>query len=433
VYRHQTYTLALILGIQALGFSFCLWFLIQHGYLPVFTQNKFDSFMDFFQPLYWSDNDGRYTVWTSIYPPLNFIFLKLVKLTFLGSANFPGSFELRASAFPVVLFILLSYLLAPIIVLRTKLWRSFTGAEKILLYFIMILSTPMLFALERGNLIIYALIFLPFVLSSAGMIRVFCIAVLINLKPYMVLLIFFYLVRRNWKYFWLCTLLSGMLFVLAGILLDHNFFYFFRNLFTFSQNDSFFSVKEIMAMPSSISAFSYVLNHEAIQHATKYSHFFNLHAIANVISSINWFVIAWILFALYKNHNRLSDTQIFAVLLVVITNLGIWVGGYSMIFYITLLPVFLTMRYRNIYCVILILLFALFDFIPLAKETIGDQYSYLTNSIVTVYWTLGMGSVFKPILNFILMITMLYEISQSSQHNEPKLNRNSTSFLNSPN
>jgi hypothetical protein len=389
--------------------------------------------MDFFQPLYWSDNDGRYTVWTSIYPPLNFIFLKLVKLIFLGSANFQGAFELRASAFPVVLFILLSYLLAPIIVLRTKLWSSFTGAEKTLLYFIMILSTPMLFALERGNLIIYALIFLPFVLSSAGLFRVFCIAVLINLKPYLVLLIFFYLVRRNWKYFWLCILLSGMLFVLVGILLDHNFFYFFRNLFSFSQNDSFFSVKEIMAMPSSISAFSYVFNHEAIQHATKYSYFFNLHAIANSISSIKWFVIAWIHFALYKNHNRLSDTQLFAILLVVITNLGIWVGGYSLIFYITLLPVFLTMRYRNIYCVILVLLFAPLDFIPLAKETIGDQYSYLTNSIVTVHWTLGMGSVFKPILNFILMVTMLYEISQSSQQNEPKINRNSTSFLNSPN
>lgn len=373
--------------------------------------------MDFFQPLYWSDNDGRYTVWTSVYPPLNFIFLKLVKLTFLGSANFPDSFELRASAFPVVLFILLSYLLAPIIVLRTKLWNSFTGTEKTLLYFIIILSTPMLFALERGNLIIYALIFLPFVLSSAGLFRVLCIAVLINLKPYLALLFFFFLIRRNWKDFWLCTLLSGMLFAIPGILLDHHFLLFFSNLFSFSQNDAILSVKEIMAMPSSISAFSYVLNYEAIQHTTKYSHFFNLHAIANLISSIKWFVLAWLFVALYNNHNQLSDTQIFAILLVVITNLGIWVGGYSLIFYITLLPVFLTMRLRNVYCVILALLFAPLDFIPLAKETTGEQYSYLTNAIVDVHWTLGMGSVLRPILNFILMVTLLYEISQFTQQN----------------
>lgn len=416
--RHQTHALALIFGIQALGFLFYLWFLTQRGYLPSpFVYDKYDSFMDFFNPLYWSDNDGRYTVWESVYPPLNFVFLKLVKLSFLGNANFPDSFALRASAFPVVLFILFSYLLAPIIVLKTKLWNNFTGAEKILLYFIIILSTPMLFALERGNLIIYTLIFLAFLLSSAGLFRAFCIAVLINLKPYLALLLVYYLIRCNWKEFWLCTLLSGMLFAIIGILLDHYFLLFFSNLLNFSQNDAILSVKEIMAMPSSLSAFSYVFNHEAIQQATKYSYFFNLHAIANAISSIKWFVITWIFVALYNNKNRLSDAQIFAILLVVITNFGIWVGGYSLIFYITLLPVFLTMRLRNVYCAILVLLFVPLDFIPLAKETTREQHSYLVNAIVEVQWTLGMGSVLKPILNFVLMVTLLYEINQLTQQN----------------
>ena len=408
--RPQKSTLALILGIQILGFSFCLWFLTRHGYLPLFTQNKYDSFMDFFHPLYWADNDGRYTIWKSVYPPLNFIFLKLVKLAFLGSAIFSDSFAIRASAFPVVLFVLFSYLIAPILVLRTKLWDSFTGAEKTLLYFIVILSTPMLFALERGNLIIYTLIFLPLVLSHSGLVRAVSIAVLINLKPYLALLLFYYLVRRNWKQFWLCTLLSGMLFAITGILLDHNFLLFFSNIFSWSQDNAILSVKEIMAMPSSISAFSYVFNNETIQH-TKFGYFLNLHAIANVISAIKWFVLAWVFVALYNKHNRLSDTQIFAILLVAISNLGVWVGGYSLIFYITLLPVFLTMRLRNIYCIILILLFAPLDFIPLAKESIGEQYSYLTNAMVDVRWTLGMGSVLRPILNFMLMVTLLYEIT----------------------
>lgn len=367
--------------------------------------------MDFFSPLYWSDNDGVYTVWRSIYPPMVFIFLKLVKLTFLGNSIFSDAMALRASAFPVVFFILFSYLLAPIIVLKTKLWNNFTGAEKALLYLIMILSTPMLFTLERGNLIIYTLFFLAFVLSSAGLFRALCIAVLINLKPYLALLLFYYLIRRSWKDFWLCTLLSGMLFVVTGILLDQHFLLLFSNLLSFSEITSL-SLKEIMAMPSSISAFSYVFNHEAITHATKFSYLLNLHAIANVISAIKWIVISWIFVALYNYQNRLSDTQIFAILLVVISNLGIWVGGWTFIFYITLLPVFLTMRLRNVYCFILVLLFAPLDFIPLSKQTIGEQYSYLTNSIVEVHWTLGFGSVLKPILNFILMVTLLYEISQ---------------------
>jgi hypothetical protein len=372
--------------------------------------------MDFFNPLHWSDNDGVYTVWKSVYPPLNFIFLKLVKLTFLGIAKFPDAFELRESALSVVLFILFSYLLAPIVVLKTRLWNNFTGTEKTLLYWIMVLSTPMLFTLERGNLIIYALFLLPFVLSSIGLPRALCIAVLINLKPYLALLLLYYLVRRNWKELRLCTLLSVCLFVIPGFLLGHHFWQFFNNLFSFSQNVPL-PVKDVMVLPSSISAYSYALDYAAIEHTTKYSHYLNLHAIANIISAVKWFVIAWVLVALYKNHNRLSDIQIFAILLVVITNLGTWVGGYTLIFYITLLPVFITMKFRNIYCAIVILLFVPLDIIPLAKASIGEQYSYLTNAIVEAHWALGMGSVLMPILNFILMGTMLYEISQFTQQN----------------
>ncbi len=168
-------------------------------------------------------------------------------------------------------------------------------------------------------------------------------------------------------------------------------------------------------MPSSISAFSYVFDKEAIRQATKYSHFFNLHAIASLISAFKWIVLVWGLGALYKKNNRFSDTQIFAILLVAISNLGVWVGGYTLIFYITLLPVFLTMRFKNIYLIILTLLISPIDFVPLAKETIGEQYSYLTNSIVEVHWTLGMGSVLRPILNFILMVTLFYEASHLAQ------------------
>jgi hypothetical protein len=412
VNRSLLSTLALILGIQLLGFSYFLWFLSQHGYLPSpFFYYKHEVLMDLFRPLYWSDNGGAYTEWKSFYPPLNFLFLKFIKQIFLGSAVFSDSFALRASAFPVVLFFIFSYLISPILVLRTRLWSCFSNAEKTLLYFIIVLSTPMLFELERGNLIIYTLFFIPFVLSSTGVLRMFCIAVLINLKPYLALLLIYYFARRNWKEFWLCTLITGTLFVITGILQDPNYWLIFPNMFNFSQIGASLSLKEVMAMPSSIAAYSYVFNNELIQH-TKYGYIFNLHAFANVIYAINWFVLAWVVAAIYNKQNQLNDAQIFAILLVVVSNLGVWVGGWSLIFYVTLLPVFLTMRLRKIYFLILVLLFVPLDFIPLVKVTIGEQYSYLTDSIVVVHWTLGMGSVLKPILNFILMATLLYEISQ---------------------
>jgi hypothetical protein len=417
VNRNLISTLALILGIQLLGFSYYLWFLSQHGYLPSpFYYVKGAVLLDFFGPIFWSDTNGIYAA-GSFYPPLSFLFLKLVKLVFVGGATYSDSFALRESGTFAILFFLISYLIAPIFVIRTKLWNGFNSTEKTLLYFVIIISTPMFFELERGNIIIYTLFFLAPVLCSKGLSRVVCITVLINLKPYFALLLFYYLIRRNWKEFWLCTFLSGTLFLITGILVDQDFLLFFSNIFNWTQYATTLSLKEIMAMPSSISAYSYVLDSEKIQQ-TKYGYFLNLHAIANSISVIKWFVLAWVFVALYNNHNRLTDVQILAVLLVVITNLGTWVGGWTLIFYITLLPVFLSMRFRNIYLAILLLLFAPLDVIPLAKETLGEQYSYLTNAIVEVHWTLGMGSVLKPILNFILLATLLYEITQLPQDAE---------------
>ena len=51
------------------------------GYLPqpfVFDTN--DTFMDWFNTAYWAHHPGAYDIWQSIYPPLSFVFLKLVGL-----------------------------------------------------------------------------------------------------------------------------------------------------------------------------------------------------------------------------------------------------------------------------------------------------------------------------------------------------------------
>lgn len=412
-YKHSTLTLAFILAIQILGVMYYVWYLTKHGYLPSpFVHDKYDTFMDFYNPLYWSDNDGRYTLWGSIYPPLNFLFLQLYKFLFIENIGSGDSFSLRdASIFATIIFLVFSYLAVPLFSLRSKLWINFSTKEKVLLYFIFILSTPMLFTLERGNLIIFTLVFLALALGKNGLFRIVCFSILINLKPYFALLLLFYIIKRDWRNFWLSILFSLLLFVITGILLDSHFLLLFSNLLNFAQSSSIFSVKEMLSLPSSISAISYLLNFEAVQRATKYSYYFNLHAVAIFISIVKWIFITWILIALIKKFNTLSDTQILAVLVVVITNFGTWVGGYSIIFYFLLLPVFLTFELRNYYIFILLFLYLPLDFIPLYKETIGEQHSYITNSIVVVHWTLGLGSILKPFLNFALMLTLLFEIS----------------------
>lgn len=419
--RERTSLLLFVLALQLSGLLYFSWFLWHHGHLPSsFVFEKNDTFMDLYHALFWANNSARYTEWKSVYPPLNFIFLKLVNFIFLGNASASNGFDLRDAAHPVTVFFLCTYLAIPAFVLKSKLWSQFTSIEKIIFYFIIILSTPMLFVLERGNLIIFSLAFLALILNSDGLIRAFWLALLINLKPYFAVLLLYYLVRHDWRGFWKCTLISTLLFATTGLLLDEHFLYFFINLFSFSQSTPPFSTKTALALSSSISVFSYVLNEEAIKQSSKYSQHLNLHVIGSLIDFIKWLVLTWTVAELFKNQNRLSDNQIIAVLLVIISNFGIWVGGYSLIFYVAILPVFLGMKSSSVYMLILNIMILPIDFIPLAKSISGEQFSYLTNSTVDVYWTLGLGNIFKPVLNFILLAVLLQEIRRKNDNTQRK-------------
>ena len=94
----------------------------------------------------------------------------------------------------------------------------------------------------------------------------------------------------------------------------------------------------------------------------------------------------------------------------VITNLGTWVGGYSIVFYAALIPVFNKMRSKWLYFTILSLLAFPLDIFPLLVQYIGQQYSYLSNSYIDVTWTLGLGSLLRPIANMLLLLIIAYDL-----------------------
>jgi len=71
--------LVLILIINALGLAYYISHVIEYGYLPSpFVYDKSDTFMDLFNTMYWAYYEGRYTDWGSVYPPLGFLFLKII-------------------------------------------------------------------------------------------------------------------------------------------------------------------------------------------------------------------------------------------------------------------------------------------------------------------------------------------------------------------
>ena len=408
--RKRLNYISLILLLNVAGFFYYLYFLIENGYLPSpFIYDKSDTFMDLFNVLYWAYDDGRYTEWGSVYPPINFIFLRFFNFVFAGSV-FGDAVLMRENSQFVIAGVCLIYLAIPALILKLAYWRDFTRNEKILIYFAIVLSSPLLFTLERGNVILLAPLILALAISKIGVARSFSIALLINIKPYFALLMIYYIARNNWKGFVTCSLLSGLIFVITGLALDNQFLEFFRNLFSYSQEAELYSLREVMALPSSLSAFSYILKHpDGAMSATGFLNTGQIEAIVYLVEITKWGVLAIALVALFMRSKQMRDMEIFTSLVVVISNLGIWVGGYTYILYVALIPVFISMRNKWLYIGLLSLIAMPLDVIPMMGDYIGIQYSYLAAEHIDIMWTLGLGSVIRPLANVTLLILLAYE------------------------
>lgn len=130
------------------------------------------------------------------------------------------------------------YLLGLFFVLKTKYWQVFAGNKKFL--FCNDISAPMLFVLEKGNVIVLAPILLALALLRIGFLRAPCIVLLTDIKPYFALLMIYYVGRQYWKGFAVFTAMAGLIFIISGLALDNHSLGFFTNLFNFSHKDGLF-------------------------------------------------------------------------------------------------------------------------------------------------------------------------------------------------
>lgn len=406
-WKDRLIILSLILFLNAVGFNYYVYFLLTNGYLPTpFIYDKSNTFMDLFNVLYWSYDDGRYTEWRSVYPPLNFLALRFVGFI-LGEVEYGSPEYMRDTARSYIVLLGIVYLIMPIILMKMSYWRGFLIREKIVLYFLIILSTPMLFALERGNLILIAPVFLALAIGRIGIARVVGIALLINIKPYFAILLIYYVARRNWRGLVACSVASGLIFVVTGLLLDNNFLNFFNNLFNFSKDEQIFSLREVMSFPSSVSAFSYVLKDPSgLAYASTLSNSFGVEYISGLIDLTKWAVLFAAIAIVFKKQRKLRDSEIMALLILFVCNLGVWVGGYTLIFYVALVPILVQLRARLLYIVMISILALPLDVVALLGNSIGSQYSYLTDSYVDIQWTIGMGSLFRPIANLLFLLLL---------------------------
>ncbi len=196
------------------GIGVCALSLKANGFLPPpFVYDAFDTFMDWYNTAYWANNPGAYDLWGSIYPPLSFVFLRVFSLhACYGLDPFVardcdglGRLTLLALFAANVVIVFQSYRLSDP---RTAPIRAAAVC----------LGLPMLYALDRGNLIIPC--FTAFALGHGRLLRSarlkwLAIALAANFKPYLLAALVSPLLKRRWRWFEGCAVACALIYLLS--------------------------------------------------------------------------------------------------------------------------------------------------------------------------------------------------------------------------
>jgi hypothetical protein len=205
----------LLAAAVAAGLIWALGYLLIYQYLPTpFFYEPQDTWMDWFNTAYWAHQPGAYDTWGTIYPPLSFVVLKLV--TYGGCYPFAEQYSSRDCDLYGAVTLHLFYLVNVVLIAwtflkidrRTALPRAFALSA----------GLPMVFALERGNIIL--LCFTCLLLAYGPIVRsarwrwVFA-ALAINFKVYLIGTLFAQLLRRRWRWFEGATLATIIVYLLT--------------------------------------------------------------------------------------------------------------------------------------------------------------------------------------------------------------------------
>jgi hypothetical protein len=197
--RRNTRTFELLLCVPIIAsIGYTVWFLLKYHYLPQpFFYVPSDTWMDWYSLAKWGQRPGAYDVAQSIYPPLSFVILKFFSIPHCYTLTY--SEEVRPCDWLGGVVLTLMWLANfPLTYLTfRKIDRATALPRAIALGF----GFPMLFAYERGNLLLfcYACTVLAYgPLLKSARLRWFFAGMAVNFKVYMVAALLAPLLRRRW-------------------------------------------------------------------------------------------------------------------------------------------------------------------------------------------------------------------------------------------
>lgn len=205
--------------------------------------NKTDIFMDYFNSIYYS-LDGPYTNHSVIYPPLVVWIYELIG-HFIVVDGVIDPFQLRASYFGMF-----SYMIATLISIIFIYNFSVKYVKKIntlfsILIFLMLMSYPVVFAIMRGNCILYAVLFVMLFLfgyksdnKTVRYLAYLCLGLSAGFKIYTILFGILVIKERNIKDVVVCVIIGLLVFLVPFLFTDGNPLLFFENAFGYSLDGS---------------------------------------------------------------------------------------------------------------------------------------------------------------------------------------------------
>jgi hypothetical protein len=179
------------------GVGYALIFLYYNGYLPQpFFYEPAGTFMDWFSLAYWARHVGAFDVEGAIYPPISFLVLRLIgdDRCYLLDGVEPRACDWHSLVAIGVIYVVDVILTAVIFFKldrRTALPRAIAVA----------VGLPMLYAVERGNLVTLCFAFLMLAygpLLRSARLRWLCAGIAVNFKVYLIAGILAPLLKRRW-------------------------------------------------------------------------------------------------------------------------------------------------------------------------------------------------------------------------------------------
>jgi hypothetical protein len=245
---------ALLIVVFIIEF-FVNWFTVQPNSIynnPVFQHNLFDRYMDFFNITYFASTLDPYnSSFASSYPPLNFVFsFFFILISWMGGSNVwaSGSVAARATAAGLAalgVYFALTAAAFTFIIIRVQRKFKLSWKTTALLTLLLLISSPVLFAVERGNYVFIVLFFTSLFLldynSEKRVLRelsLVWLAVATAMRLYPAIFIILLLKEKRFADTLKTAVYSLLLFFLPFFIFNGGFVYnvksYFANTVTFS-------------------------------------------------------------------------------------------------------------------------------------------------------------------------------------------------------